>query len=140
MMIFIGRFAAMFDRARLDFAEDIFAPEFVGHLPLTRVVDREGWKAHINGFYTAISGLSLQIDEVVIGEDRLVLRGTFSGTHSSPLFGIPATNVPVTLEGIGIFRFNVEGKAAELWAVVDVIGLLVQVRSARTRQRLHQQQ
>jgi predicted ester cyclase len=139
MMTFIERFAAMFDGARLDAAEDIFALDFIGHLPLAPVVDREGWKAYIRSVYAAISHLSQQIDEVVISEDRLVLRVTFSGIHSGVLFGIPATGVPVSIDGIGIFRFNDKGQAAEIWAVVDVIGLLVQVRSARARQRLHQQ-
>jgi predicted ester cyclase len=136
MMTFIERFAAIFDGSRVDVAEDIFASDFIGHLPLAALVDREGGKAYIRSFFAIISDLSQQIDEVVIGEDRLILRVTFSGTHSGSLFGIPATGVPVTIDGIGIFRFNDEGQAAEIWAVVDVIGLLVQVRSARARQRL----
>ena len=140
MMTFIERFAAIFDGARLDIADDIFAPDFIGHLPLAPLVDREGWKAYVRSFYAAVSDLSQQIDEVVIGEDRLVLRVTFSGTHSGSLFGIPATGVPVTIDGIGIFRFNEEGQAAEIWTGVDVIGLLVQVRSARARQRSHYRQ
>jgi predicted ester cyclase len=136
MMTFIERFAAIFDGARLDIAEEIFAPEFIAHLPLASAVDREGWKAYIRSFYAAFSNVVQQIDEVVIGEDRLVLRVTYSGTHSGALFGIPATGVPVTIGCISIFRFNPQGQVAESWAVVDVIGLLVQVRSASVRQRL----
>lgn len=139
MMTFIERFAAIFDEARPDIAEEIFAPEFIGHLPLAPVVDREGWMAYVRSLYGAISDLTQQIDEVVISEDRLVLRMTYFGLHNGLLFGFSPTGVPVSIDGIIIFRFDRSGRVAESWAVADLIGLLVQVRAARLRQRLSHQ-
>lgn len=136
MMSFIERFAATMVGAEQDISEDIFSPDCIAHLPLALHVNREGWKAYVRSFYAAISNLSQQIDEVIIGEDRLVLRVTYSGTHTGSLFGIPATGMPLTIDGIGIFRFNEAGQAAEIWAMVDVIGLLVQMRSPSVGRRL----
>lgn len=127
MMTFADRFDAIFNGPRLDIADEIFAPNFVAHLPLAPLLDRTGWKHYVSCFYSGISDLTEEVNDVIIGEDRLVLRVTYSGRHDGLLFGIPSTGKPVSIDGIGIFRFDENGLALENWAVVDVLGLLSQI-------------
>ncbi len=127
ILTFVEQFDAVFDGPSLDIIDEVFAPDYVGHLPLAPELDREGLKAYIAGFYGAISDLTQEVNDVIIGDDRVVLHVTYSGTHDGPLFGIPATGLPVSMNGIGIFRFDEHGLVAENWAVIDVVNLLAQI-------------
>jgi predicted ester cyclase len=126
-MAFAEQFNAIFDGPQLEIADEIMAEEFVGHLPLAPELDRQGWKDYVASFYVGISDLKEEVNEVIVGEDRVVLYVSYTGTHDGPLFGIPATGNAVTFDGIGIFRFDEDGRAVENWAVVDVVGLMAQI-------------
>ncbi len=124
---FAERFDAIFDGPSLEIADEIFAPDFVAHLPLAPELDREGWKNWVASFYTGIPGVIEVANQVIVGADRVVLYLTYTATHDGPLFGIAATGKPVTMEAIGIFSFDENCLAAETWAVVDVAGVLAQI-------------
>jgi predicted ester cyclase len=91
------------------------------------VLDRDGWKAYAASFYAGMSDMRQETNEVIIGDDRLVLRVTYTGTHDGTLLGVPATGKPVKIDGIGIFEFDANGIVAENWAVLDVVAALAQV-------------
>jgi predicted ester cyclase len=126
-MTFAERFDSIFDGGNFAIADEIFSPDFVGHLPLAPELDREGWKNYAASFYDAFPDLTQEINQVIVSKDRLVLHVTYTGTHEGPLFGIPATGNAVTLDGIGIFSFDENGLATENWALLDVVGLLAQI-------------
>jgi steroid delta-isomerase-like uncharacterized protein len=124
---FVERFDAIFNEPNLDIVDEIFASDFVGHLPLAPELDREGWKAYVASFRAGASDTIEQIHRYFITEDRLILHVTYNGTHDGVLFGVPATGNPISMNGIGIFRFNEEGLAVENWAVLDLAGVLAQI-------------
>ncbi len=124
---FAERFNAIFDGPNMDIADEILSEDFVAYVPLAPVLDREGWKAYVSSFYAAISDLRQEVDEIIISEDRVILRVSYTGTHDGPLFGIPATGNPIAINGVGIFRFNEDGLAVENFVNLDLIGLLAQI-------------
>lgn len=126
-MAFAEQFDTIFDGPNLDIADEIFAPNFVAHLPLAPELDREGWKNYVASFYTGLSDLTEEVNQVIVSKDRVVLHVTYTGTHDGLVFGIPATGNPISFNGIGIFSFDENGLATENWAVVDVVGLLAQI-------------
>lgn len=126
-LAFAEQFNAIFDGPNLEIADEIMAEDFVGHLPLAPELDRQGWKDYVASFYVGISDLKEEVNEVIIGEDRVVLHVSYIGTHDGPLFGVPATGKTLTWDGIGIFRFDENGRAVENWAVVDVVAILAQI-------------
>ncbi len=126
-MTFAERFDAIFDGGNIAIADEIFAPNFVAHLPLAPELDREGWKNYAASFYEAFPDLTQAVNQVIVSDDRVVLHVTYTGTHEGTLFGIPATGNPVIMDGIGIFSFDENGLATENWAVLDVVGLLAQI-------------
>ena len=127
VMEWVEQFNAIFDGPNLDIVDEIFAEDFVGHLPLAPELDREGWKAYVASFYEAFPDMTEEVHDVVIGDDTIAIRVSYTGTHDGPLFGIPATGNTVTMTGTGIFRFNEEGLAVENWADLDVVGVLAQI-------------
>jgi len=124
---FVNQFDAIFDGPEVDIADEIFAPDFVGHLPFAPELDREGWKDYVASFYQGVPDATQEINQVIVGADRLILHVTYTGTHTGALFGVPATGNPIVMEGIGIFRFNEDGLAIENWAVLDIGEVLVQI-------------
>lgn len=127
MLTFAERFDAIFAGPRLDIADEIFAPQFVGHVPLVPIVDLEDWKHYMANLYIGISDLTQEVNELIITEDRLVLRVTYSGVHDGPLCRIQSTGTPVTFEGVAIFRFDENAQVAECWLQIDLMGLLAQI-------------
>lgn len=124
---FVERLTALFDGPNLDIADELFAPDFVAHMPLAPNLDLEAWKGYVASFYVGIPDLRDHVNQVIIASDRLVLHSTYSGTNTGTLFGVSATGNPVSLDGITIFRFNEAGLVNEAWVVIDVVGLLAQI-------------
>ncbi len=58
--------------------------------------------------------------------DRVAIRWTATATHTGELMGIPATGKSVSMNGIMIDRW-VNGKVAEHWEQLDMMGLMQQL-------------
>ena len=59
--------------------------------------------------------------------EKVAVRGTVRAIHHGEFMGIPPSGKQVTFTGIHIFRLA-EGKIAEHWLEVDMLGLLQQLR------------
>jgi steroid delta-isomerase-like uncharacterized protein len=124
---FVDQVNAIFNGASIDTADEIFTSIFIGHAPLAPRLDRQGWKAYINAFYTAIPDLGQEVNEVIIGEDRIALYVTYTGTHRGMFLGVLGTGKSVSFDGMSIFRFDDTGQVTENWMVIDITGLLAQL-------------
>ena len=60
------------------------------------------------------------IDDMVAEGDKVAIRFTARGTHTSPYMGIPPTGKVVTWTGVTIFRIS-GGKIAEEWFIDDLL-------------------
>ncbi|MDP3712446.1 MAG: ester cyclase [Mycobacteriales bacterium] len=70
---------------------------------------------------------SATVEEVLtIGEDRVVSRVTYRGTHSGSLWGLEATGAHTEVVGVDLFRVE-DGRITELWHAVDHLELVLQV-------------
>jgi len=54
------------------------------------------------------------------------VRHSLRGTHLAPFQNIPASNRPVRVNGIAIFRFE-NGKIVETWLSADLLGMMQQI-------------
>ena len=103
----------------LSVANDILAPDvhFRGTLG-TSGIGLDHFKAYFEQSRKAVPDLHAQIDEVIIAGDVIVVRLTWSATHSGELFGIPATGRRYSYVGVGIFHLRA-GKIQDAWIVGD---------------------
>jgi predicted ester cyclase len=104
-----------------------FAPGYVYHGP-TGEMDRDGFMRQHEAFLTAFSNVTMSVLDVVVEEERTATRWQAEGTHTGELMGIPATGRPARITGIIITRFE-DGKAAEEWEQIDLLGLMQQIRA-----------
>ena len=65
-------------------------------------------------------------DDVIAEDDKLAHRYTFYGTHRGEYLGFPPTMKMVMSSGQVVLHFK-DGKAMEVWASGDILGLLIQI-------------
>ena len=58
--------------------------------------------------------LRITHDDTVAENDKVLIRWTITGTVKKELFGIPASDKPITVVGFDLFRIT-NGKIAEMW-------------------------
>ncbi len=108
-------FDEVYVRGNIEFVRELFVP---GSL-LAGAVE--------NGARTmqpAYSGLQVTIDDLIAEGDNVVARVTFTGTHSGPLLGYPATGKQAVLTGLYLFKFA-DGRVRTMMFEADFYGLLV---------------
>ena len=105
---------------------DIAAEDYVEHDPLPG--QREG----LVGLKDRVEMLRgafdprFSIEDTICEGDRVVVRWTNHGTHVAEFMGIPATGRSFVIAGIDVHRMR-DGKIAEHWHVVDMLGMLQQL-------------
>ncbi len=118
----------IFGEGKLEVADAVIAPDYVGHDPASPEPIRgpEGVKEQAAGYRAAFPDLTITVDQQVAEGDTVVTRWTARATHEGELFGIAATGKQATITGISIERF-VDGKVVEDHTNWDTFGLMQQL-------------
>jgi steroid delta-isomerase-like uncharacterized protein len=108
-------------------ADAILAPEFSLHTPLpTPGPGIEAMNNVITTCRAAFHGLNVTIDDIMAEGDKVTARFTARGIHYGEFMGLPPSGKAIAMTGIEIFRVK-EGKIAELWGEVNLMGLMQQL-------------
>lgn len=112
----------------LDLLDEIYAPDVVVHDASAPedIHGLEGLKAYYEGSHAGFPDFQARFDEVLVAEDRIILRWTIEGTHTGTLRGISPTGRHVTFSGVAIERVE-DGKIVEEWVYFNVLDLLQQL-------------
>jgi len=106
-------------------ADQILADDFVDRSPFPGVSpDREGVKRLFGALRAAFPDLRAEIHDQLAEGDRVATRKTFRGTHRGEFLGIPPTGQAVAFDVIDFVRMESNGRIAEQWNVVDLMGLM----------------
>ncbi len=114
-----------FNKGNLDVFDEVCADGFVDHDPLMGDQDVEGVKRSIAGYREAFPDLTLRIEDVMACDDKVVMRWTGEGTFQNEFMGLqPTGEKGDPVQGIGIDRFDDDGKVVESWGQWDTLTLL----------------
>jgi predicted ester cyclase len=58
--------------------------------------------------------LKIKHDDTISKADKVMIRWTMTGTAKKELFGIPASDKPITIIGFDVFRIA-NGRIVEMW-------------------------
>ena len=109
---------------RIEVLRDIF------HGDLTEngePVDVESFQQGVATWRGIFPDFSATVEEMLpIGDDRVVTRVTYRGTHRGRLWGLDPTGVETEAVGIDLFRVE-GGRIIELWHAVDHLQLVIQL-------------
>ena len=113
----------------LDVAEEVYAPDFVGHDPTMpeAIHGIEGARQFAAGMRSAFPDLTCTIEDQVAEGDKVVTRWRASGTHQGETEGLGSpTGNRMEMTGISIERLS-EGKVVESWDNYDAMGMMQQL-------------
>ena len=120
-------FQEVVSEGRLDVIPDLIAEDFVEHETLPGAPEgRDAVAWFVTSFRGAVPDLRVEVDDLIVEDDKLVARSTWSGTQEGELFGIPATGRRFAMNVIDIVRFDGD-RVVEHWGVSDVAGMMQQV-------------
>ena len=84
------------------------------------------FKALFRGFFEAFPDVRVSVDDVVVGEDKVVMRVTYRGTHLGEYEGIPGTGRSITVTGLGDVSI-LGGRIVHHWHEMDHLAILHQL-------------
>jgi predicted ester cyclase len=103
---------------------EIVGEDYVLHPDGIRGV--EGLIELVEGYHSALSGLSVTIDQQFTEGDYVATRFTVRGTHDGELLGTAPTGREIAFSGITVSRCSA-GKLVEEWELIDAVGLMRQL-------------
>lgn len=119
-------------RGKLETADEMIAPDFVGHFPGGAWNGVEEFKRRVSRIRTAFPDWSETEEDSLAEGDKVVSRWVSRGTHLGEFMGIAATGKRVTVTEMAIFRFC-GGKIVERWSEVDRLGMMQQIGAIPVR-------
>jgi predicted ester cyclase len=114
------------NQKKLDVFDELLAPNYVNYNMPAPAPGPAGFKQVIGMFYTAFPDMHITIEDAFGEGDKVGTRGYFTGTHQGEFMGIPATNKPVKVSFIDLWRAE-NGKFVENWVQMDMLGLMQQL-------------
>ena len=122
----VQRWIEGFNNGDVQAEADARTADYVAHFPGGPPLDSEGWIQATGSFVEAFPDLRLTVEDIMAEGDSVAARVTFRGTHVGDFQGVPPTNKQVTFTSIEMNRM-VDGKVAEHWVEIDLLGLLQQL-------------
>ncbi len=111
------------DEAALD---ELLAADYVNHDMPAPAPGAEGFKQVVGLFRAAFPDMRVTIEDEFADGDLAGTRGRFTGTHKGDFMGVPASGQPINVKYIDLWRVR-DGKLAENWVQMDMIGLMQQI-------------
>ena len=118
----------LYSGGNLELADEIYAPDYVGHDPSNPedVRGLEAAKRAAADYRRAFPDLRVTVEDLIAEGDKVAARLRFRGTHLGDLNGIAPTGRRVDFTGIVISRVE-GGRIAEDWANFDDLGMMRQL-------------
>ncbi|HEY5866183.1 MAG TPA: ester cyclase [Candidatus Tectomicrobia bacterium] len=117
----------VFQAWHLAVIDEVVAPEFVGHeMAADTPPGPEGFRQCYARLRSAFPDLCYTVDDLIAEGDKVVVRWTWSCTHTGVFRGIAPTGRQATVTGMAIYRLT-GGKIVERWAELGMHRLLQQL-------------
>ncbi|GAB3703362.1 ester cyclase [Nocardiopsis oceani] len=119
---------AVLESGDLDAVYDLLTEDFIANLPglAEPLHGREAWKAGAQAMLEAFPDLRVEIEDLLVSEDRVAVRVRLSGTHSGAFQGVAATHRRVSFPSLEMYRMR-DGRIAEEWVAPDIALLMRQL-------------
>jgi steroid delta-isomerase-like uncharacterized protein len=81
----------------------------------------QGFLAWVEALRAAFPDLQLDVQDVIVQDDRVATRLLLRGTHLGAFRGVPPTGRRIVVQQLHIFRL-VDGRVIERWSCGDDLG------------------
>lgn len=131
-------FEELFNKGNLDICDELLAQNLKITDPARTSINSgsDAYKKLQRMYQEAFPNRKVKIDDILAANDKVVVRWTLQATHKGNLDDISATNKPVKITGISIYRLA-NGKISEIWQNWDRLSLLEQIGEIQPAHALH---
>jgi len=121
-------FEEVLNHGRLDVIEEIYAPSYVLHAPVSTgdTVGYAGLSQRVVDFRTGFPDIEFSVDDLMGEADRVAARYRFVGTHTGPFGPLAATGRAIDVSGILYVRGE-DGLLVEGWSGFDSLDMMRQL-------------
>jgi steroid delta-isomerase-like uncharacterized protein len=119
----------VWNKGNMALVDELYTPEFKLHLVDQINGEREGaeaFKEYVDFLRTAYPDMKLAPEEVIVSDDKVIMRMNFTGTNTGPRGDVPPTGKNVQVSGVMISRID-DGKIAEEWLYVNMASVFRQL-------------
>lgn len=117
----------IFNRRNPDAVDRYIAPDYVLRTAAEgTTIGRDGVRESIAAYVSGFSDLSIEIEQLVAVEDRVVGVFLFTGTHDGEMFGMAPTGRRIAVRQMAMYRIA-NNQVSEEWEVSDQLGLMQQL-------------
>ena len=113
-------------KGNLNAAYELLSPDFILHVPLPVSAGIKGIHEVIITCRAAFEHLNVTIEDMIAEGNNVTACFTAHGIHKGDFMGLQATEKPITMTGIEIFRIK-NGRIVELWGEANLLGLMQQL-------------
>jgi steroid delta-isomerase-like uncharacterized protein len=105
----------------------VSSTDYTFHFLGMPTMDWNGYKQFIIAITNAFPDVHHEIVEMIAeGDNKVADRFNITGTHKGEFQGIPPTGKKTSFGGMQFFTI-IDGKITEIWANVDMMGLMQQI-------------
>ena len=97
-----------------------------------KVLDVEEFKNRVRISRTPFPDQRFEVEDMILGENRVAVSWRWRGTQKGDLPGFPATGRAITMSGLTIYSFA-NGKISGHWQVTDRLGVFQQLSAVTSR-------
>jgi steroid delta-isomerase-like uncharacterized protein len=117
----------VFNEGDLALMPELLAEDFVDHSAMPETPSGiEGYQGFVMMVRTAFPDFHFTLEDTIAEGDRVVIRGSMSGSNTGPFMDMPATGKPAKWTGTHTYRLA-DGKIVEHWGNIDMFGLMKQL-------------
>lgn len=111
----------------------VSSTDYTFHFLGMPTMDWNGYKQFIIAITNAFPDVHHEIVEMIAeGDNKVADRFNITGTHKGEFQGIPPTGKKTSFGGMQFFTI-INGKITEIWANVDMMGLMQQIGAIPAR-------
>ena len=119
-------FDEIINAGNIDFADELFAPDFIDHGPMGEMRGIEAFKQLVQMWRSAVPDVSCTVEDWFESGDMAGWNVRVRGTHTGEMMGIPPTGRSFEYVTPNIGRFE-NDKPAEHWADQGMFQFLTQI-------------
>jgi predicted ester cyclase len=119
-------FDEVINQGRLDAVDELMAEDFLDHGPMGDIAGREGFKAVVGAWLSAVPDVHCEVENLFVDGDMAGWTVRTTGTHTGDGMGFPATGKSFETVSANIGRMK-DGVAVEHWAEQGMFPMLAQI-------------
>jgi steroid delta-isomerase-like uncharacterized protein len=112
----------------IPFADKVLSESYVEGSPMPGgTTDKAGAIAMFTMMREMTPDMHIDIEDVIASGNKVAMRSTMTGTDTTGMPGMPATDKPFTMGAMDVFTFDNDGMNTEHYGVYDILGMMMQL-------------